>query len=78
MNGRSWDTRGRKRPFFKRIAGFATAGIRGNQGTGWRENGLPNLTKFYGAGKGDIGTVLLLWGSLKRDFLFFGWMAYRL
>jgi hypothetical protein len=51
--------------------GYASAGIRGDNGGECLENGLPNLTKFYGAGKGGIGAISLLSGSLNRDFLFF-------
>jgi hypothetical protein len=56
MNGGSWMARGEKRPFISRIRGYVSVGIRGNYGGECLENALPNLTKFYGAGKGGIGT----------------------
>jgi len=56
MNGGSWLRREKKRPFFKRIRGDAAAGIRADQAGKCRGNALPNLTKFYGAGKGGIDT----------------------
>ena len=71
MNGGSWAARAEKRPFFKRIMVYAPAGNREDNGGECQENGLPNLTKFYGAGKGGIGTISLLSGRLNRNFLFF-------
>jgi hypothetical protein len=71
MNDGSWAPRGEKRPFIRRIRRDAPAGIRGDYGGEGLENALPNLTKFYGTGKGGIGTVSLLLGSLNGDLRFF-------
>jgi hypothetical protein len=71
VNGGSWAARAKKRPFFKRVEWCAPVGNRGDNGAECLENGLPNLTKFYGAGKGGIGAIPSVSGSLNRNFLFF-------